>query len=278
MLAALGWSQELALLAIGLLAGVAGGLLGVGGGIVMIPALTFVLGDAYGCDSFHAFNLASITTAIVLSIPAAVRHAQQKAVVYALLPGILPPAVLGVIAGVLLGGQLTGERTQVLKQIFGAFLELVVLISAFQEWRARRGEPHLCATCPLPRRRAFIGLTVGLPSGCIAGLLGVGGGIWAVPAMSLLLGVRLRYAIATSTVMIIGVALATSIGQSIDLAYLDNDPPLHLVAWWLALWLAPGALLGGWLGAGLTHKLPVRWLRYVFLVLLAVTGMRLIVK
>lgn len=275
-IAALGWSQEVALLAIGLLAGVAGGLLGVGGGIVMIPALTLTLGDAFGVDSFHAFNLASITTAIVLSIPAAVRHARQKAVVYGLLPAILPAALVGAVGGVLLAGQLTGPHTRTLKQIFGGFLELVVLISAFQEWRARTGEPYLCDVCPLPRRRGLIGLLVGLPAGCIAGLLGVGWGICAVPAMNLLLGVRLRHAIATSTLTIIGIALATSIAQSIDLAALGGYPPLHRVGWWLAAWLAPGALVGGWIGAGLTHRLPVRSLRYIFLALLAVTGVKLL--
>jgi hypothetical protein len=276
MVAAFSLSQEFTLLAIGAFAGVAGGLLGVGGGIVMIPALALLFGDLWGRDSFHAYNLASITTAIVLSVPAALRHAREKAVVYRMLPGILPLALIGVIGGVLLAQQLTGEHTRILKCIFGAFLEFVVLVSVFQEWRSARGEPHLCQTCPLPTRRTLIGLVVGLPSGVIAGLLGVGGGIWAVPAQSLLLGVRIRYAIATSTVMIIVVALATSIGLSFGLARLHNDPPLHHVAWWLAVWLAPGALLGGWCGAGLTHRLPVRWLRYIFQALLAVTGLKLI--
>ena len=277
ILAALDLVQALALLAIGALAGVAGGLLGVGGGIVMIPALQLLLGDVYGPDSFHAYNCASITTAIVLSVPAVIRHTRARAVVYSLLPGILPLALVGVVAGVLLASCLTGEHTRTLKQIFGAFLEFVVAVSAFQEWRSRTGEPHLCDACPMPRRRGLLGLLIGLPSGCLAGLLGIGGGIWAVPAMSLLLGIRLRHAIATSMLMIIGVALATAIGQSIALARLDNNPPLHHVAWWLALWLAPGALVGGWCGASLTHRLPVRWLRYVFLALLAVTGLRLIV-
>ena len=276
MFATIGLSQEIALLAIGVLAGVAGGLLGVGGGIVMIPAMALLFGDPWGRDSFHAYNLASITTAIVLSIPAAIRHSREKAVIYRLLPGIVPLALLGVVGGVLLAGVLTGEYTHLLKRIFGAFLEFVVLVSVFQEWRSSKGEPHLCSSCPMPTRRVLIGLIVGLPAGIIAGLLGVGGGIWAVPAQSLLLGVRIRQAIATSTLMIIPVALATAIGLSVDLARLGNDPPLHHVAWWLALWLAPGALVGGWCGAGLTHRLPVRWLRYIFQALLAVTGVKLI--
>ncbi len=273
---ALGPTEVLALLAIGLLAGVAGGLLGVGGGIVMIPAMALLLGDPWGRDSFHAYNLASITTAIVLSIPAAIRHTRARAVIYQMLPGILPLALIGVVGGVLLAGQLTRQHTHTLKQIFGGFLEFVVLVSALQEWRSVRGEPHLCSSCPLPIRRTRIGLIVGLPAGIIAGLLGVGGGIWAVPAQSLLLGIRIRQAIATSTVMIVAVALATSIGLSVVLARLGNDPPLHHVAWWLTLWLTPGALVGGWCGAGLTHRLPVRWLRYIFQALLAVTGVKLI--
>jgi uncharacterized membrane protein YfcA len=269
-------AQALALAGIGALAGVAGGLLGVGGGIVMIPALALILGDAYGPDSFHAYNLASIMTAVVLSIPAAVRHTRARAVLYPMLPGILPPALLGVVGGVLLAGLLVGPDTRTLKQIFGGFLELVVLISAFQEWRTAHGEPHLCRACPLATRRTLLGLVVGLPSGVLAGLLGIGGGIWAVPAQTLLLGIRTRYAIATSTVMIIGVALAASAGLSLDLARLPHNPPLHHVAWQLALWLAPGALIGGWCGASLTHRLPTRWLRYIFLAVLAVTGWRLL--
>jgi uncharacterized membrane protein YfcA len=276
MPAALGLTQVFALLAVGLLAGVAGGLLGVGGGIVMIPAMALLLGDPWGRDSFHAYNLASITASIVLSIPAAVRHSRARAVVYGMLPGILPLALVGVVGGVLLAGQLTGQHTHTLKRIFGGFLEGVVLVSALQEWRSARGEPHLCGSCPLPTRRTLIGLIVGFPAGLIAGLLGVGGGIWAVPAQSLLLGVRIRQAIATSTVMIVVVALTTSIGLSISLSRLGNDPPLHEVAWSLTLWLTPGALIGGWCGAGLTHRLPVRWLRYIFQALLAATGVKLL--
>jgi hypothetical protein len=116
-----------------------------------------------------------------------------------------------------------------------------------------------------------------VPSGVIAGLLGVGGGIWAVPAQTLMLGVRLRHAIATSTVMIIAVAIVTSAGMTWKLARLDGVQNLPAVAWLLTLGLAPGAIVGGWIGAGLAHKLPVRALRYIFLALLALTGIRLAV-
>jgi hypothetical protein len=267
----------LELLVIGLVAGGMGGMLGVGGGIVMIPAMTFVLGDVFGRDSFHAYNLASISTAMILAIPASIRHTRAKAVVFPLLPGIVPLALVGVVGGVLAGSTLLGEGTRELKRIFGAFLEVVVLVSLFQEWRTRQGEPHLTSACPVPsRQRGRIGLLVGLPSGFIAGLLGIGGGVWAVPAQTLLLGVCLRNAIATSMVMIIAVGAASSLGMTLKLAQVASEPPLHHVAWWLTLWLAPGAMVGGWCGASLAHRVPVRWLRYAFQTLLAASGLRLI--
>jgi uncharacterized membrane protein YfcA len=265
---------ELAL--IGGAAGVLGGLLGIGGGILMIPALTFIFDDKYGPNSFHAYNLAAISTSFVLAIPAAIRHTKARAVIFPFLRSIVPLAVFGIVAGVLLSTTMTGERTRFLKQIFGGCLEFAVLVNLVQERLARSGEPHLFPTCPTPRRWGIVGLLVGLPAGFIAGLLGVGGGIWAVPSQTLLLGIRVRNAIATSMVMIIPVALVATAAMAIKLAAMPHNPPLHHIAWWLTLCLAPGALVGGWCGASLMHRLPVRLLRYIFYALLALTGLRLL--
>ena len=239
--------QIFELVLIGAAAGILGGLLGIGGGIIMIPALTFIFADTYGPDSFHAYNLASISAAFVLAIPAAIRHLRSGVVITRLLGSVVPLALIGIIGGVLLGACLTGERTRLLKQIFGGCLEFAVLVNLIQERLSRAGEPHLFPTCPMPRRWAKIGFLVGLPSGVIAGLLGVGGGIWAVPSQTLLLGIRLRNAIATSMVMIIPVALVASLAMAVKLALLPHNPehpPLHLVAWSLTLYLAPGAFGG----------------------------------
>lgn len=267
--------QELELLGVGALAGVLGGLFGIGGGIVMIPAMVIFLGDAYGQDSFHVYKLAAISTSIVLSLPAAVRHARAGAVVYRALPGILPLTVVGVVAGVLLASLMVGEHTAVLRRVFGVFLELTVAFEIYQNWRAARGETYFRTSSPMPTRRVVYGLVVGFPAGFVGGLLGVGGGIWAVPAQRQLLGIRIRNAIANSTVMVVGIALVTAVLLSYAVARLP-EPINPWKGWWLALWLAPGALVGGWCGADLTHRLPVRWLRYGFQTMLALTGLRLI--
>ena len=265
--------QCLELLAIGATAGVLGGLLGVGGGLVMIPAMVLVLGNHFGADSFHLYKLAAITTSIVLSIPAAIRHNRARAIVHRMLIGIVPLAVIGAIIGVLAARCFAGEYTHWLRRAFGGFLELVVLFNLYQARRTARGQQTLGNTCPMPQRRWLLGTVVGLPAGLVAGLLGIGGGVWAVPSQRLFLGIQLRNAIANSSCMIIGVAIATATAQSIAVTTM---PPLRaLDGWWLSAWLAPGALLGGWCGAGLTHRLPIHWIRHSFHLLLVVTGLRI---
>jgi uncharacterized protein len=267
-------TQVLELLAIGGLAGLMGGMLGIGGGLVMIPAMAIVFGDRYGVGSLHLYKLAAITTSVVVAIPAAIRHNRAHAIVYGIVWAALPLSAVGVLIGVVGAAWcLSGEQTRLLKQLFGGFLELVVLFHIYQTWRTVRGEPIERDRCPVPSRRALIGMVVGLPSGIIAGLLGVAGGIWAVPAQHLAFGVRLRNAIANSTLMIVVVATVTAAAQGVAVGHMEGLRPAD--AWALTLWLAPGAIVGGWCGASLTHRLPTVWLRHVFHALLAATGVRL---
>ncbi|TWT41033.1 Sulfite exporter TauE/SafE [Phycisphaerae bacterium RAS1] len=275
MFASLSPAQLSELACVGLAAGLVGGLLGVGGGLVMIPAMALLLADAFGPGSFHLYKLAAIATSVVLSIPATLRHVRAGAIMPDMLRSTLPLAVIGVAAGVALASSplFVGGQTHNLRRVFGGFLELVVAVQVFQHVRAARGEPSLVDCCPLPTRRLLHGLVVGLPTGVIAGFLGIGGGIWAVPAQSLLFGIRLRYAIANSSLMIIFVAGATVIVQSLAVSRM---PGLSAgSAWWLTAVLAPTAIAGGWIGAGLTHRISTAWLRVAFNGLLAVTGVQL---
>ena len=275
MLGGLGFTSDVELLVIGLLAGCLGGMLGIGGGLVMIPAMIIFLGDQrFGTSSLHLYKLAAITTGVVVSVPAAMRHARAKAVIYAMLPAILPAAIIGVVAGVYVAGRFFGDdHTHLLRRLFGAFLELAVAVNVFQDWYAGHGDTGLSAASPLPSRRALIGGVVGIPTGLIAGLLGIGGGIWNVPAQHLLFSVRLRYAIATSSFVVVFVSAITAVIQAVSVSRM---PGMRVAdGWWLALWLSPGAMVGGWWGAALTHRLPTRWLRWAFQGLLCLAGLRL---
>ncbi|MBK9129107.1 MAG: sulfite exporter TauE/SafE family protein [Phycisphaerales bacterium] len=277
LLAALDPTQVAALLLAGVIAGLMGGMLGVGGGIVMIPAMLFVLGEhRFGTNSLHLYKLAAIAASLVVSLPAAARHLRARAVVVRMVPAMLTFAAVGVIAGTLLAATFVGDLTHLLRRIFGGFLVAVVLYNVYEARRSPTSESFSNATCPMPSRFTRIGLIVGLPAGFVAGLLGIGGGVWAVPAQRYLLGTRLRNAIATSSLMIVGVAAMTALTLTISISRMPTNGlnPLH--GWLLAAVLAPGALIGGWLGADLTHRLPLRWVRLAFQVALGLSGLRLL--
>ncbi len=260
------------LVAAGVAAGFVGGLAGVGGGLVMIPVMIFAVGDRYGPEAFHLFKLASISTSFVLSIPAAARHIRARAVLRGFVPAMAPGALAGTLAGVVAAGTLSGPQTHWLTRAFGVLMILSVGLRSYVELRAVRGDAYVTRACPTPRRFAFLASVIGAPAGLVAGLFGVAGGIWAVPVQNLL-GILLRNAIANSTVLVGLVALVTACSQSLAVA---QRPSLHLAdAFLLAACLAPGAMLGGWIGAGLTHRIPTRWLSRGLNVVLVLTGLRL---
>lgn len=274
--ASIGPLQMAELAAIGLVAGVLGGLLGVGGGLIMIPAMFLMLGETFGDGSFHLYKLASISASIAVALPATLRHAREKAIVVGMVRSILPGALIGVVVGVAVASLFEAEQTSRLRRVFGGFMLAAVVFGVYQSRRRGEGDMGFRTQCPLPRRRGLIAGVVGLPAGLIAGLLGVGGGIWAVPAQHMGLGVRLRNAIANSACMIVFVAMGTSIVQSVAVARMGD---LRLMdGWFLALFLGPGALLGGWLGAGLTHRISTGGLRIAVNLLLAAAGARLLLS
>lgn len=262
-----------ALAGIGAAAGVLGGLLGIGGGLVMIPAMILLLGEhAFGLGSIHLYKFAALITATVLSLPAASQHARARAVVRSLLPGILACAVLGVVVGTWAGALFAGDATHVLRRVFGVFMIVVVAGTAVSRRLASRFEP---SACPTGARWLRSGALIGLPSGLMGGVLGIGGGVWAVPVQNLGLGIRLQSAIANSACMIVLLSATGAVGQAF---VVHRMPSLSLLdGFLLAATLAPGALLGGWVGGGLTHRLPTMLLRRIFWILLIVVGVRLIV-
>lgn len=267
-----------AMLMIGATAGLFGGLLGIGGGIVMIPGLEILLAERYGPDSFHLYRLTAIVVALGLSIPAVVRHITAGALVKPILRQLVPAGLVGCAVGMLVAGMLVQEQTVWLKRLFGVYLVLVVL-SDVRQWlaKARRdGDAPTRTSCPNPTNAWHFARIVGFPAGFTAGLLAVGGGIWAVPTQRML-GVRLRNAIANSAGMIPMIAVGTGVMQSVVIGTRTEGGAGNLLsAWVLIFGLLPTAVTGAWIGAGLTHRLPIGLLRVVFDVLLLVAGVRLI--
>lgn len=122
------------------------------------------------------------------------------------------------------------------------------------------------ARAALPARRYWALALVGAAGGLLSGAFGVGGGILMVPLLIVAAGMDQRRATATSLAAIVPASIAGSI------TYLANGQ-VDLVA---ALFMALGGIIGSWVGAWLLRRLPITWLRWMFIALLVLVAVRML--
>lgn len=256
------------LLAIGAFAGVLAGLLGVGGGIVLVPAFFYAFQTlGYGGPQLMQMCLAtSLATIIVTSLRSVHAHNRKGAVDWAILRSWAPGIVIGAIIGMLLVAQL---RTTTLQAIFGALALIVGLYMGFgrSEWRLGQAMPRGFA-------RAVFSPLVGF----LSVLMGIGGGSFGVPLMSLY-NTPIHRAVATAAGFGLLIAVPSVIGFLFVRIDPGDSPPLtigavNLVAFVLVIAMT---LITAPLGARLAHAMdprPLRRVFAVFLVLVAVNMLR----
>lgn len=255
--------EMIALVLVGLVAGGLGGLLGIGGSIIMIPAMA-VLFHKTAWGSQHLFQAAAMVVNVFVSAPAALRHKRAGAIHTRAFLIVMPVTLVAIIAGVLVSNQMRGPVLQVVYAAFIVYVVVAMLLRAARKARDNRPEEArpTFARCS----------TVGLVMGFLAGLLGIGGGILAVPLLNSLCRLPLRNCIAVSAATMM---LTAGVGALLKVSTLpmhDRSPSEAVV---LALVLAPTAVLGGYLGAGLTHRLPLNAIRIIFAAVLLAAAARM---
>ncbi len=265
--------DAICLAVIGLVAGVIGGLVGIGGSIVMIPAMTELLGVRP-----HLYQAAALIVNLFVAAPALVQHVRAGVVSTKVLRGLIPSAVIAAVSGVLCSelSVFRGERAVYLTALFGFFLFCVAGYEIKRLLSDRRGgsDDVRVTDAPVSRLAAVL---VGLPTGFVSGLLGVGGGVIAVPLLHRLLGLPIRSAIGHSAATIVALSLVGASAK--HLALVRNHPEYS----WdeparLAMLLIPSAIIGAFLGARLTHTLPLRWVRRAFAILLLAAGAKMVYR
>ena len=252
---------------IGIFAGFASGLLGVGGGFLMVPLQYFLLTSS-GVNPDLAM-MVSLGTSLAIIIPTASSGAyeHQKKNRDIVRPGML----LGVfgILGSFCGGLLANVvPSDILRFIFGILLFIVAIDMLVGFKREGNG-----TRVPFTK---FTAMAFGISIGLISGLLGVGGGVFAVPLLSILFGFTLMEAIGTSSIFIAITAIGGVISYIIS-GYGVNPMPyslgyVSLVNWFaILIFSVPMARIG----AKSAYKLPEKRLKQVFAVILFYMGIKM---
>jgi uncharacterized protein len=247
--------QILIVLVLGLAVGVLVGLLGIGGGVVLVPAMVYLLG--------YDQHLAQGTSLFILLPPiglGALREYWKNGNVD-LRAGIL--CAMGFLLGGYAGGRIAVPLpSRDLQGIFGFFL----ILSAVLLWRKRQapGKSSSAVDTKPKSHRELAGITfVAVLCGVAAGMVGIGGGVLLVPALGLLFGFSQHRAQGTSLI-----ALIPPTGL---LAFLEYAKAGY-VSWQTGLLLIPGVFLGGILGGQAARRLNPGRMRQIFAALMLVLG------
>lgn len=252
---------ELALL--GLCGGFLAGLLGVGGGMVLVPFLTYFLGQRQVSPDL-AVKMAIATamaTIIFTSLSSVYAHHKRGAVRWPLVARLAPGIALGALIASL--GVFAALKGAFLAVFFGVF----VVFSAIQMFIDRKPAPSR----QMPGTLGQIGAGSGI--GFLSGLVGAGGGFVSVPFMTWC-NVPIHNAVATSAALGFPIALFNVLGYVLGGQFV-NDRPAHALGYvWLPALavIASCSVMTAPLGARAAHSLPVRQLKRAFAALLVVLG------
>lgn len=248
---------ELAVLGLG--TGFLAGLLGIGGGMLMVPFITLILtGRGVAPDLSVKMAIAtSMATIIFTSVSSVRAHHKRGAVRWDIVKGLAPGIVLGAAIASL--GVFAVLKGSWLALFFAAF----VSFSATQMLLDKKPKP----TRTLPGTPGLLG--AGGVIGFLSGLVGAGGGFVSVPFMTWC-NVVIHNAVATSAALGFPIALANVVGYVVGGQNVAGLPPASLGYVWLPALavIAACSVLTAPLGAKAAHSLPVKQLKRVFASLL----------
>ncbi len=253
-------------LVLGAFAGVMAGLLGVGGGLIIVPALVWIF-RGQGMNDAIIMHLAigtSLATIVVTSISSVRAHHRRGAVLWPVFWQLTP----GIVVGAWLGAAVADALSSLaLQKVFALF----VLAMSAQMGFGAKPAPHR----NLPETIGMI--AVGGMIGTVSAIVGIGGGSLTVPFLTWC-NVSIRQAVATSAACGLPIALAGSIGFVITGLNTANLP-----AWSLGYVYGPAlvgialvSMLSAPFGARLAHTLPTEMLKKVFAVFLALIGIKML--
>lgn len=253
--------------AVGIIAGILAGLLGIGGGLIIVPILVYCFtaqGVSYDVI-MHVSLGTSMASIMFTSVSSFMAHHRRGAVHWDIVRRIVPGVLIGTFVGSCVAARLS---TAFLSIFFVVFLYYV----AVQMLLDRTPNPSR----ELPGTLGMFG--VGSTIGAVSSFVGIGGGSLSVPFM-VWCNVPVHHAIGTSAAIGFPIAVAGTVGYVFSGLHAANVPAHCLGYVYLPalMGFVCASVLTAPLGVWLAHRLPVKRLKQVFAVLLAAMGTRVLV-
>lgn len=247
------------LIATGAVAGFLSGLLGIGGGLIIVPAFVWAL-EASGQQA-HVQHLAlgtSLALMVFTSFSSVLAHHRRGAVNWEIVKKLAPFMVLGTFFGAQMAAWFPSDGLKVFFVMYAYAMAVQMLLSA---------QPKAARNLPSSPKLAAVGGAIG----AISSLVGIGGGTMSVPFM-LWCSVEMRTAIATSAALGWPIAFSGALGYLVSGWNAENLPEfsfgfIYLPAFLILVCITP---LIAPLGVKMAHRLPVPMLKKVFACLLFV--------
>lgn len=250
---------------VGLLTGLLAGLLGIGGGIITVPAIYYYLlwNSPEITNPMEIAIATSLATTFMTAVSSAWAHHQKKAIRPQLLGYLAPGLGIGCIGGAQIAHLLP---TSLLKLIFGSIMFLLAIYFFLPKFKM----PNF------GDRPNFLLTVLGFLIGNLSSLLGIGGGIFTTPVL-VGYGTPFPNAVATSSASTLITALAGSLTY---LALSWNSPPLlHTIGYvhlYVFVAIASASVLTAPIGTKLAHHLPVKIIQRIFATAVAATALSMI--
>lgn len=253
----------------GAVGGVIAGMLGVGGGIVIVPVLDLVL-SALGIDAdvrMHVTVATSLATIIPTAISSSRAHEAKGAVDHVQLRRWGVAIFLGAIAGVILASRASGD---VLSAVFG----IVALLVAIKMLLPLEGK-HIAETIP----GGAAGQVIPFSIGGISSMMGIGGGTLSVPVMTLF-NVPIHRAVGTAALFGLLISAPATVAFIIAGWNVEGLPPgslgyVNLIGFAI---IAPVSYFTAPWGARIAHALSKRKLSLMFGLFLTIVAVRMLIR
>ncbi len=241
---------------IGVLAGLLSGLLGLGGGVVIVPALLALFSWQHFPQEFlmQMATGTSLATIVITALMTTFIQNKQKAVQWAVLKWLIPGMVLGALLGILIGAHIPGYMLKTGFAFFCLLLGIKMIVGNAKRTTIEKR--------PIPKGLPFF---VAVLIGVSSGLLGIGGGVLVIPFL-MWYGLDLPSVSATSAASTLPTAASGAVSAMVVGWHMAGLPAntVGYVYWPAALAIGIASIVTAPFGVWLVHRLPVSIIKRIF--------------